>query len=283
MSIKRNFIIGDEWLYYKIYCENQLADELLVLLSPILDKFIDDNRIDKWFFIRYSDPNNHIRIRFHFIDIDNVLLVIKSLNKIFERYIHTDQIFKISCDTYRREIERYGANTMELSENIFYSDSIAVSKFLTLQENKNEMLRWAFALQSIDCFFNEFGFTLEKKYQLITLMKDNFSQEFNVDKSQRIALDRKYRKYSVFISEVFSKDNFILNERMILNKLSVSELLEKEKQDKLEMPLGSILMSYIHMMNNRLFASKQRMNEMVIYYFLFKKYKSDLARLSSVV
>ena len=36
--------------------------------------------------------------------------------------------------------------------------------------------------------------------------------------------------------------------------------------------------SYIHMLINRLFKSKQRLHEMVIYDFLFRYYKSEIAK-----
>jgi len=280
MNIRRNFFIGDEWLYYKIYCSPQIADEILISLNSVFDNFLNEKIIDKWFFIRYNDPNNHLRIRFHFVDLNNINKVIMVLNKHLKQYLESQLIVKVVCDTYVREIERYGRNTMELSEHIFCSDSIAVSKFLALKENRDEMFRWAFSLCSIDSFLDEFGYSLTDKLHLLTLMKDNFFKEFQINKTKRIALDKKYRKYTSLIAQTLSNGNPILNERKILNKLTVLEILNKEKQGVLENSLANLGMSYIHMINNRIFASKQRMNEMVIYYFLFKKYKSDLARIS---
>jgi hypothetical protein len=43
-----------------------------------------------------------------------------------------------------------------------------------------------------------------------------------------------------------------------------------------------LLFSYNHMTVNRLFRTRQRANEMVIYYFLHKFYASSIARHSKV-
>ena len=42
--------------------------------------------------------------------------------------------------------------------------------------------------------------------------------------------------------------------------------------------LNNLMSSYIHMTMNRLFKSKQRIHEMVVYDILFRYYKSELAK-----
>jgi hypothetical protein len=50
--------------------------------------------------------------------------------------------------------------------------------------------------------------------------------------------------------------------------------LEKDR----EIMLDDLLGSYIHMMMNRMFRTRQRLMEMVLYDFLFRTYKSALAK-----
>ena len=74
--MQKNFILGDEWLYYKIYTGAKTADNILIdVIKPIAQTLFDEQVIDKWFFIRYSDPDFHIRVRFHCVDISKIGIV----------------------------------------------------------------------------------------------------------------------------------------------------------------------------------------------------------------
>ena len=58
--MKRTFILGEEWLYYKLYTGTKTADLLLAdVIGPLCKTFIANGWIDKWFFIRYHDPESH--------------------------------------------------------------------------------------------------------------------------------------------------------------------------------------------------------------------------------
>ena len=54
--MKRDFTIGSEWLFYKIYCGYTTADELLkAIIGPLSKRLAQQGLIDNWFFIRYAD------------------------------------------------------------------------------------------------------------------------------------------------------------------------------------------------------------------------------------
>ena len=79
--MKRSFMPGDEWLYFKIYTGTKTADAILTnIIKPITEKLIKNNIIDQWFFIRYNDPKNHLRIRFHFNKQNSILQIFSELN-----------------------------------------------------------------------------------------------------------------------------------------------------------------------------------------------------------
>tara|TARA_R100000789_G_scaffold100433_1_gene110619 strand:- start:1972 stop:2247 length:276 start_codon:yes stop_codon:yes gene_type:complete len=60
----RNFALGSEWLFYKIYVGPKTGDALLTqAVKPLVYKLVSDSLVEKWFFIRYTDPNFHIRLR----------------------------------------------------------------------------------------------------------------------------------------------------------------------------------------------------------------------------
>src|SRR5690606_13386917 len=68
-DVKQKMIVpGKDWLYFEIYCHPNRTDELL---TKVLIKFIKKFKpaFTCWYFIRYNDPTNHIRLRFRMKDI----------------------------------------------------------------------------------------------------------------------------------------------------------------------------------------------------------------------
>jgi thiopeptide-type bacteriocin biosynthesis protein len=70
----------------------------------------------------------------------------------------------------------------------------------------------------------------------------------------------------------------LIDKRSEANKSIVKEIISLNYNKQLLVPLNDLMGSYIHMMCNRLFKSKQRMHELVIYTFLLKYYESEIAR-----
>ncbi|HSH50812.1 MAG TPA: thiopeptide-type bacteriocin biosynthesis protein [Bacteroidales bacterium] len=125
------------------------------------------------------------------------------------------------------------------------------------------------------------------KLELIERLKEGFAKEFGMNKMLKLQLDKKFRKNRPLINDIFN-DKFcneniqpildVLEKKSKKNMSVVSELLKREKENYLERSLNDLMGSYIHMMMNRLFKSKQRMHEMVVYDFLYRYYKSDIAK-----
>jgi len=291
MKIQRFFFIGDEWLYYKIYCGPKTADSILKdVIQPITNSLKANNEIDKWFFIRYSDPKNHLRVRFHLTSKNSLINIITMMNKALQEYVWADLVWNINIDTYKREIERYGINTIKYAEDIFCNDSDLTINILSMIGNDvEERKRWIIGLLSIDTFIDDFGYSLDKKVELIELMKETFTQEFNLNKGLKIQLDNKYRQEHQTIESILNIGEKTeveyqpiieaIRKRSEANKSIIEHILEIKNNNNLEKPLNEYMWSYLHMINNRLFRTQQRTHELVMYYLLFKYYKSKLARM----
>ena len=288
---QRNFSVGSEWLYYKLYTGHKTADLILTeIIKPMTEEFIGQEIIDKWFFIRYADPKHHLRVRFRSLDSQNIGRVITSLHEPLDHFMKQDLIWKIQLDTYQRELERYGQHTMELSESLFYHDSDAIVQFLDLIEgDEGEQLRWLYGLRSIDHLLESFEYPLGEKLVLMEMLKTGFGREFGMSWPLKKQLDEKYRKERENIEGfmVFTKESepdyepilTILEKKKQLLKPLTQQILDLRKNDKLELELNNLMGSYIHMLMNRLFKSKNRLNEMVCYDFLYRYYRSRLALL----
>nr|WP_299345956.1 lantibiotic dehydratase [Allomuricauda sp.] len=287
---KRSFIIGSEWLYYKIYTGPKTSDTILsTVMLPLVQHFKAQKWIDKWFFIRYADPKHHLRVRFLIRDKNATGEIVEKLFEGLRPLFDEDIIWKVQIDTYHRELERYGENTMELSESLFYYDSEATTKFLDLIEgDEGEQLRWLFGLRATDNLLTAFEYSLEDKMQLMEGLKIGFGREFNMSRPLKKQLDDKFRKEREGIESFMA---FTLEDEPeygpILEILEEANsrigpiaytILEMVKEGALQRTIDSLMGSYIHMLMNRLFKSKNRLNEMVCYDFLFRYYKSLLAK-----
>jgi lantibiotic biosynthesis protein len=68
----------------------------------------------------------------------------------------------------------------------------------------------------------------------------------------------------------------IVRERSQNNKKPIENIKALATQNQLPTALNDIAISYMHMVCNRLFLSKHRMHEMVVYDFLFKYYTKEI-------
>ena len=289
--LQRDFPIGSSWLYTKIYTGNKTGDTLLAdTILPLAKDLLKNGIIDKWFFIRYNDPDPHLRIRFYNgSKSDFWKETLDLLNRKINPYIQEGTVSKIVVDTYQREIERYGANTMELSEAFFHSDSSAIAKMLKeIQGGKSEQLRWQLALKNIDMLLNDFSYSLEEKASLMNRLQNIFFHEFDKGPGKsklKYSLDQLYRANIRDIKNILDPDfrkfpfpellkNF--TERSLINGPIVMALKERINLGH-EIAIEEIVSSYIHMTLNRTFIAKRRRHELVIYHFLSKYYRSQIA------
>ncbi|MFH8588112.1 lantibiotic dehydratase [Streptomyces celluloflavus] len=110
----RTLTPGDEWWYLRVYGEREAQNEILSRLAGAGEEFEDN-----WFYVRYGDPADHLRIRVRSgpVPFERVREVIGGCVR--DRLAH-----RFSVDTYVRELERYGgAGAMPIAEQIFCTES----------------------------------------------------------------------------------------------------------------------------------------------------------------
>lgn len=288
MEVKqRNFVLGDNWFYFKIYTGVKTADTILTqVLVPVCNDLLARKWIENWFFIRYSDPDFHIRVRLKLIDIHKMSEIILILNNKIKPYIENRMISKFQADTYTRELERYGNKTIDEAEWLFFYDSQSTIQMLNLIDgDTGENYRWHFACLAIDYLLNDFGFTEAEKLKLMDNLQQGFGKEFGMNTHIKVQLDEKFRTERPRITNfLHTKDDSykpfyqILEQKSIKTKNIIEKIIGLKLKKELEVEFESLIGSFIHMMLNRIFKSKQRLNEMVIYSLLYRFYKSEMAR-----
>lgn len=282
------FSPGSEWLYYKIYCGIKTADKLLTeIISPLIGYFESRQLITTWFFIRYGDPEPHIRLRFRVSDPGHTGHIISTFHSAVNQAIEHDLIWKLQIAQYEPELERYGPSNMALTEELFHHDSACTLEALKLLRHTkaNEQQRWLFALSAIHKLLDAFEFSLEGRTNLMEGLMKAFFKEQAVDKALELQLADKYRRLRKQVDTILFEGGTpdwkayddLLHERG-LQANAISKKIDGLLDNKiLQLNYFDLIGSYIHMTVNRIFRSNHRMTETVLYYFLFKAYKSKLA------
>lgn len=273
-TIQDRFSPGSEWLYYKVYLGIKNADKLLMELTELTHQLIKDQKIDQWFFIRYYDTKEHLRIRFHLNDLSHIGMVIQKVHNFFSSFEARHGMDNFVMDSYQRELSRYGYDHITSFEKIFYFDSqmcIQLIQFFDAHE-KSDLL-WLAAMYSADAYCELFELTLDNKITFLEAVEKAFRQEFGAISATTKSINSKYNKHKELINSLFlaqetsSFNEFkaIIDERNALCKPIVDKI-------KLNYPnaASQFLDSLIHMSINRLFRSNQRLHEFVVYAFLKK-------------
>lgn len=280
--------VAENWLYFNIYCGPKTADELLREIIPRkVEEYHAHQLISRWFFIRYADPDLHLRVRFLLNDIHQMGALMQDFRQALQEFVKAGKIARIRLDSYEPEYDRYGVGSMAATEQLFFNDSVAT--VMLLQQVKQERHRWIACLYAVHRLFLDFDIALEERKELMRFVKEGFAAEFRMDKQLRQQLSAKYREEQELILRVLTSDKTSLDQELLPlldtleqrsehNAEAVQQILALEKAGELEVPFSDFVLSHIHMIVNRVFRNKQRLHELVLYDFLWRSYDSQFAR-----
>lgn len=271
--MKRKFFPGSEWLYAKVYLPVNLADDILSnLLKDCIYLLQNLKYIDKCFFIRYTDPSFHLRIRLHLKSIEYSGTVAQILLSSINKYIDTHFIWRVCFDTYVRELERYGSAKIELCESFFSHDSLNTINILSKIEADDNEMRWKIAFSKIDIILCNIFKDISSRYSFINRFSKSYLKEFQ-HFEEHYDLDRMYRvRKSVLtkLTENFLKENKAIKEwNEFCSNGNIGWILSDETGE-------SRLQSIIHMLVNRIIPVEPRKYEMILYFFLERQYLAKL-------
>lgn len=248
---QRTFFPGSDWIYFKIYCSTNFSN---TILKEIYKKYILDLKrnhlIEKWFFIRYTDPHHHLRLRIK--KIENDFDFYNQLKEKLNSFQKNEIIWKIKIDTYQRELERYGTNNIDYAEDIFHFDSENYIKNLNKGKFDDIESHISWAVQNVYFYLSLLDLSYEEKMYFCEKMKINFAKEKEVSFLKEI--EKKFREMKTNIFAVFeSGDCPLLKENDSLQVIELENVAD-----------------YIHMSINRYFESNQRDWEYLLYIIMYE-------------
>jgi thiopeptide-type bacteriocin biosynthesis protein len=288
----RQFAPGSEWLYFKLYGGTKSLDQLLTeVILPLAQQWRARGIIRQWFFIRYTDPQFHLRVRFQLASDspEHLAAVMQELPAALAPALAHGRLHKIQLDTYVRELERYGAASIAQAEALFSHDSLATAQILALLSgDEGENYRWPLATRGLDEMLTDFGFSLPDKQALLERMSRAFFQEFNGDKLLQVQLNEKYRQESRRLQRMLDPTQDVAEgiEEATLEFArrrqhwapAIAAIQAQHPAGWLATEAGFPLMySYVHMYVNRFVLSRPRLHELTLYTLLHKYYTAQLA------
>ena len=275
MNISRDFLPYGEWLYFKLYSHPKKADAILIALYPTIERLTDNHLMDLFFFIRYNDPFFHLRLRFRCLDSSSVArALMEEFNDLFEKKI----IYDVLVDSYHREVERYGGDSILIAEKIFNIDSLHTVRMLDILQNNNQLgtnERWLLALTMIDNILEGFNFSTDKRLSFMQILSTSMQEEFRFTTNSiyNRQIDERYRSNKENIYRCLAKDidNLVIMElraelRQLREILHAANIRQEAR--------FSFISSVIHMSMNRWFETHGRAYELFLYSFLAKYYKT---------
>lgn len=269
-----------EWLYFKVYAGVNNLEKIVSERLPILTKELQDKGlISQYFFLRYTDPDHHIRIRFALNSVDAIADVVQTFNQFFAQERKSRFIWKIQIDTYEREIERYGADLIEAAEDLFCLDSelvIRLKSLLTGEVNKDQS--WLLCMAIMEIYLKAFDIDKASKIGFLKERRSYFSSLFRTDKRQKRDLMMRFKANNELIKGLlefhqlpFSQANEF---RAILAQFSADlSALHKDyfahlnSETKLD-----LVSSFIHMSILRFVNCKNQLHEHVLFFLLERYY-----------
>ncbi|NQY64174.1 MAG: lantibiotic dehydratase [Alteromonadaceae bacterium] len=284
-TYQAKFISGDQWLCSKIYCGEYAAEEVLInALEPWLTKKIEEQQLKTFFFLRFADPEYHIRLRVQVADQTFIPLLQKELTNIFQLLVKQNIVLDISWIYYIRETQRYGGQqAMLIAEKIFTADSLCA--LALLKSEITEDVLWKVVIWGCDQLLNDLNFSLSSKLKIMQNLRKDYGYEFNENSDMRLSLGTKFREEEEELQQILngnSNDVFlqeladIFEVRSNVIRPLVKELYQLNTENKMSGSLERVAMSYLHMFINRMLKGNSRKQELCIYDFLLKIYNKQL-------
>jgi thiopeptide-type bacteriocin biosynthesis protein len=217
--------------------------------------------IDSWFFIRYADPEDHLRLRVHGDPEQLCEQFFGQMCRWASELVERGLSRRFAFDVYDSEIERFGGpEGVSLSEEIFHADSLASSELTTVLaarewlDPEQRTLLFALSVHDLIC-----GFGLDESGAL------DWYKRHSIDSKE---LGEEYRRFKSQLRLVMSDPAAWLNSRpkgdqikaaLLLRRRQLTSTLTKlqdlESSLTLERPIDELCASYVHLHLNRLGAA----------------------------
>ncbi|MEM6994414.1 MAG: lantibiotic dehydratase [Myxococcota bacterium] len=276
----RTFGPGSEWLFLKAF-GGKVGTEttLLDAFAPALGQLESEGLIDRWFFVRYGDPDWHLRLRLHGDPKRLVGVPLARMLDIAEGQRRRGRLWKVELCPYEREVRRFGGDAaIHLAEQIFHADSVAAVELLR-EVRTDPDRRWRLVLLSMDRMLADLGLDLSSRLEAMRKVGNHYMRSFDPRRVQQKAFSAHYRAERDDIEALLAGDAPKAALATLARRSRICRPLAAQmRRVELATTIESVAHSMLHMHANRMFRSAANAQECVLYEFLRRTYRSQLAR-----
>jgi thiopeptide-type bacteriocin biosynthesis protein len=289
--VRRTFAPGSEWLYLKVYTGTASADRILAeAVGPVIGQLRDAGAIDHWFFLRYGDPEHHLRLRLHGEPAALRDHALPALTDALGPYLGDGTVWKLATDTYHREIERYGGDAgIELAEQFHAADSDAVLDVLGMLDGEDgPNARWRLCMYATDRLLADAGLDLQQRREWARNGATGYRREYPNAPNLEPGIGARWRSERADVTALLDDTTEHPYElaRQVFRRRSeqivplIAELADRSRSGLLTESVESLLHSFAHLHAVRLLRSAARTHELILLNFLDRHYASRIARTS---
>lgn len=265
------------WGYAKIYCNEYLSDYVLRnFVYPLFEFIYESKATDRYFFTRYTDSYGfHLRLRFRKTSIFNFDVLLEKIYSLKKNMSQGEAIYSIVFDGYKQEYIKYRFIGLEVTEKIFFKETLFVHQIINTTENEN---RWLLGLSYMNFLLTELGFSIAEKKLFISSEASKFRREFEFlsTLNGKKKLSKRYRENEKKIQRAFS-DFSTFTGIVEPYKQDYRNFLSLANDFRCNFPseeVQDLAWNLFHMFCNRLFEGNNRLHEAALYMIAEKYVKS---------
>lgn len=291
-DVERRFPPGSSWLYAKLYAGPTTADAVLTqTVAPLRDRWRTDDSVTGWFFLRYGDPQWHVRLRLHGEPTRLWDEVLSDLQQTVAPLLADGRLWRVQLDTYDRELEALGGpEAIGHVEGLFEADSDAVIELLAGLPRGDAGLdaRWRLALLGLHRALIDLGFDLDARRALLGELRRRYGREHRADAATARELGRRFRQERAALDALIAPDAeppgalapgvAALAHRSTTWADHLGRLRALDHRRQLTVSWPQLAERVLHLHANRLLRFAHRRQEYVLYDFLTRLYESHAAR-----
>jgi thiopeptide-type bacteriocin biosynthesis protein len=281
---QRRFEPGTEWLYANLYGSISAADRVLVdYLAPLVAALRESRLIDRWFFVRYADPAAHLRVRFHGRPGDLLGDVLPAFSEATAPALAEGLLYRISLDTYEREVERYGGcEGVELMEQAAEVDSDAVIELLG--HPVTAVQRRHLTVASLAALYADASLPIGLRHQCCVRLRATWAPGGGESLGALLGAGERSERADVARTVAALRDADAKPPVVALRNRSrglrpiLGRLRAIDEQGILERPFDDVMCSLAHMGVNRLLRRGGNHDELRVHDALARLYEARIAR-----
>lgn len=264
---------GSRWASTKIYGRPGRLDDLLSAIAPMIESAVAAGEVRRWFFVRYADPEHHLRLRFQGCPrklwggfVPELWRALSELDRYWDHAI---------ADEYRPEVDRYGGpRGLLFAERLFNADSELAVRLGSVDDGD----RVCTAALTMHRILLALGHSLPDRRGISAAAEKARATRHRVE-AARIEAGRRSRMGTAALIEALGPAlEFAGNDavgkwtrRIACLGPAIRDIHETDPPT-----LSAITLSLLHMHCNRMFVDNQNFWEVVAYSLLRRAYDRQL-------